>query len=196
MADGGRVGRSNELAELLFLQPGRLLVRATVATVAVAACCVLGALSLSIQGHFAAEPVTGRVGALLAHGSTAATAWTGWAAAAFFGVALWRLRRGVPEPPVGITPVESLSPAQLRRGLVREYTAVRVGLTVLVAVTLTDTARAGRYVVGLLGGDPLARSTAAATLVEALGLVVASIVLGTWALSFRRQLVRVRALDS
>lgn len=196
MADGRSVGRPTEIAELFFLRPGRTMVRATVATIVVTACCVLGALSLNIQGHFAAERTAGRLGTLLAHGSTAATAWTGWAAAAFFGVAVWRLRRGAPEPPAGITPVESLSPAQLRRGLVREYTAVRVGLAVLTAVTLTDAARAGRYVAGLLGGDTLARGTAAATLVEALGLLVATIVLATWVLSFRGQLVRVRALGS
>jgi hypothetical protein len=172
------------------------MVRGAAAAVVVATCCVLGALSLNIQQHFAAQPGNGRFGALLAGGSTAATAWAGWAAALFFGIALWRLRRGAPEPPLGIAPVESLSPTQLRRGLVREYTVVRVGLTVLVAVAVVDTARAARYVVALLGGDTLARATAAATVVEALGLVVAALVLASWALSFRRQLVRVGALDA
>ena len=195
MADGGGVGRPIEVAELLFLRPGRARVRVVIAVVVAVACCVLGAVSLNIQWHFAAEQSVGRFGNLLAHGSSAVTAWIGWAAAAFFAVALWRLRRDDPEPPAGRTPVEALSPAQLRLGLVREYTVIRVGFTVLAAMTLTDTARSARYLLAGVTGDPLARAALVATLVEELGLVVATVVLATWVITFRRQLVRMRALQ-
>lgn len=196
MADDGSVGRSIEVAELLFLRPGRSWLRAVIAAPIVVACCVLGALSLNIQGHFAAEADPGRFGTLLARGSTAATAWIGWAAAVFFAVAVWRLRRGAPEPPAGRAPVESLTPAQLRSGLVREYTLVRIAFTVLAAMTLTDTARTARYVLAGLAGDSLARASTPAVVIEALGLVAAAAALTLWVIGFRRQLVRIGAIQA
>lgn len=195
MADDGSVGRSIEVAELLFLRPGRAWLRAAIAAPVIVACCVLGALSLNIQWHFAAETDPGRFGTLLARGSTAATAWIGWAAAVFFAVALRRLHRGAPEPPAGRAPVESLSPAQLRSGLVREYTLVRVAFTVLAAMTLTDTARTARYVLAGLAGDPVARASIPAVVIEALGLVAAAAALAIWVIGFRRQLVRIGAIQ-
>lgn len=193
MADGGSVGRSEEIADLLLLAGPRGPARIAVAIVVAAACVILGVLSLNIQTHFAAQSGGGRFSLLLGNGSTAATAWTGWAAALFFAVALRRLRRGVPEPPAGRAPLESLSAAQIRHGLVREYTAVRAGLAVLCAIAVTEAARGARYAVAAIAGDAVARGSLAATLIEALGLGVAAVVLGAWALTFRRQLVRMGA---
>ena len=195
MADAGSVGRPGAIAELLFLRGRGLALRVAVAAVVGVGCCVLGASSLAIQSHFAAQPPSGRLATFLANGSTAATAWTGWAAASLFGVALLRLRRGVPEPPAGRGSVESLSVTQMRAGLVREYTAVRVGLCVLTAVALTDAARAARYVVAAAAGDSVARMSVVATVIEAAGLVAAMVVLVLWATVFRGQLVRVGALS-
>lgn len=158
------------------------------------ACCGLGATSLDLQAHFAAQPPSGRLSAFLAQGSTVATAWTGWAAACFFAVALLRMRRGAPEPPVGRAPVESLTVTQMRAGLVREYTIVRIALCVVSAVALTDSARASRYLVAAATGDRLARMSLAATVIEAAGLVIATAVLALWSGTFRRQLVRFGAL--
>jgi hypothetical protein len=165
-----------------------------VVIVVAAACVAFGVWSLSVQHHFAAQPGGGRVATLLAQGSSGATAWEGWAAALFFLLALLRLRRGAPEPPAGRTPVEELTAGQLRAGLVREYTVVRAGLVVVCVVSLVDVARAARYLVAGASGDALARASLVATLVEAAGLVVAAIVLGLWAGTFRQQLDRMGAL--
>lgn len=194
MADAGSAGRVRVAAELLFLHRLPPALRVTVPLVVGAACIGLGAWLLSVQHHYAAQGGGGRVATLLAHGSSIATAWEGWAAAVFFLVALLRLQRGAPEPPAGRTPVEELTLAQLRAGLLREYTVVRVGLVILCAVSLVDAARAARYVVAAGTGDALARTSLPATLIEACGLVVAAVVLGLWAASFRRQLDRVGAL--
>ncbi|HEY7928043.1 MAG TPA: hypothetical protein VIG86_11595 [Candidatus Dormibacteraeota bacterium] len=195
MADAGSVGRPGAIAELLFVRGRNPVLRVVVAAGIAVACCVLGVYSLDIQAHFAAQPAGGRLSTFLAHGSTAATAWTGWAAAFFFGIALLRVRRGAPEPPGGRTPVEALTATQLRAGLVREYTVVRIGLTVLSAVTLTDVARAARFMVATASGDSVASTSVTATVVEALGLVAATVVLALWTMAFRRQLVRVGALS-
>jgi hypothetical protein len=194
MADAGSVGRVRVAAELLFLHRLPPVLRIGVPLALGAACIGFGAWSLSIQHHFAAQAGGGRVATLLAKGSSIATAWEGWAAAIFFVVALVRLQRGAPEPPAGRTPVEELTLAQLRAGLLREYTVVRVGLVILGAVSLIDLARASRYVVAAATGDSLARTSLAATLVEACGLVVAAVVLGLWAATFREQLDRVGAI--
>jgi hypothetical protein len=194
MADAGSVGRVRVAAELLFVHRLPSAVRVVVPLVVGGACIGLGAWSLNVQHHYAAQGGGGRVAALLAHGSSLATAWEGWAAAVFFLVALLRLQRGAPEPPAGRTPVEELTLAQLRAGLLREYTLVRVGLVILGAVSLVDAARASRYVVAAGTGDALARTSLAATLVEACGLVAAAVVLGLWAATFRKQLDRVGAI--
>jgi hypothetical protein len=194
MADAGSDGRVRVAAELLFAQRLPLALRIVVPVVVAAGCVALGAWSLTVQHHYAGLNGGGRVATLLARGSSAATAWEGWAAAAFFLVALIRLRRGAPEPPAGRTPVEELTLQQLRGGLVREYTVVRIGLVVLCVVSLVDAARAARYLVAAVSGDALARTALPATLVEAAGLVAATVVLGVWAGSFREQLVRMGAL--
>ncbi|HWF57060.1 MAG TPA: hypothetical protein VG520_01755 [Candidatus Dormibacteraeota bacterium] len=194
MADAGGMGRVQVIAELLFIRRLPTVLRVLVPLLLIAACVVLGVESLAIQHHYAGSTGGGRVAALLAQGSTAATAWEGWAAALFFLVALLRLRRGAPEPPAGRTPIEDLSAAQMRAGLLREYTVVRVGLTVLVAVAVTDAARAARYLMAAASGDALARGSLLATVVEAAGVVVAAAILGMWAGSFRGQLERVGAV--
>ena len=190
----GSVGRLRLAAELLFLHRLPPVLRVGVPLVLGAGAAALGVWSLSVQHRFAAQSGGGRVAGLLAHGSSPVTAWEGWAAAAFFLVALVRLRRGAPEPPAGRTPVEELTLAQLRAGLLREYTAVRAGLVVLGTVSLIDLARASRYVVAAATGDSLARSSVVATVIEACGLVVAAVVLALWVATFREQLERVGAI--
>ncbi len=196
MAGLGSVPGVQVATDLLLLRRLSSPLRVVVVTVVSAASMVLGAWSLSVQHHFAAQAGGGRVAILLAHGSTAATAWEGWAAALCFGLALFRLRNGAPEPPAGRTPLEELSAGQLRAGLVREYTIVRSGLVVLCVVALVDAARAARYVAAAVSGDQLARGSLAATAAEACGLVVATVVLGLWAAAFRDQLLRMGALSS
>jgi hypothetical protein len=194
MADAGSIGRVQVAAQLLFIHRLPSALRVVVPLILAAACVLLGVELLSIQHHFAAHPGGGRLAALLAQGSSAATAWEGWAAALFFLVALLRLRRHAPEPPAGRTPIEDQTAGQLRAGLLREYTVVRIGLSILGAVALVDVARAARYLVAAASGDTVARTSLVATLVEAAGLAVAAAVLAMWAGSFRQQLERVGAV--
>jgi hypothetical protein len=196
MADHGSVGRVRVATDLLLLRRLPVPLRAGLFVVVGAASVALGAWLLTVQHHFAAEGGGGRVATLLGHGSSVATAWEGWVAAFFFLVALLRLRHGAPEPPAGRTPVEELTAGQLRAGLVREYTLVRIGLVVLCVVSLVDASRAARYLVAALSGDGLARGSLAATAIEACGLVVATVVLGLWAGTFRDQLERIGALSA
>jgi hypothetical protein len=195
MADAGGGGRFRAVAELLFVRRPWQPVRLIAVLLVIAGCFAFGAAALDIQAHFAAHPSAGRWETFLARGSSALTACTGWAAAAFFLIALLRLRRGTPEPPAGRTPVEELSATQLRAGLVREYIVVRICLCVLVVITLVDAARGARYAIAAISGDGTARGSLVATLIEAAGFVVATAVLSLWALSFRRQLVRMGALS-
>jgi hypothetical protein len=194
MAAHGTVGRVRVAADLLLLRRLPTPLQVVLPVVLGVGAVALGAWALSVQHHFAAEHSGGRVATLLAHGSSVATAWEGWVAAACFLVALLRLRRGAPEPPAGRTPVEELTAGQLRAGLLREYTVVRVTLVALCLVSLVDVSRAARYVVAATAGDALARSSLAATLVEGCGLAVATVVLGLWAGTFRLQLERMGAL--
>ncbi len=194
MADDGGAGRARAAAELLFLRRLPPVIGLIVLLVVCAGCVVLGVQSLAIQHHYANQGDGGRLASLLAHGSSAATAWEGWAAALFFLVALMWLRRVPPEPPAGRRPIEELTAGQLRAGLLREYTVVRIGLVILCAVSVLDAARAARYVVASASGDSVASASLAATLIEACGLVVATVILALWAGSFRQQLDRMGAL--
>lgn len=182
------------IAELLLLHRLHPIARIIVTLVVAVACAGAGAASLAVQHHFAAQAGGGRLTALLAGGSSVATAWEGWAAAIFFFVAVRRLRDGATEPPAGRAPVEQLTLKQLRAGLHREYTVVRVGLVILCAVATADASRAARYIVAAAVGDVLARASLAATVAEAAGLLAAAAMLAVWAASFRGQLDRIGAL--
>jgi hypothetical protein len=194
MAHHGSVGRARVAAELLLLHRLRAPLGVLVSLLVGLVCVAAGVASLAVQQHFASQSGGGRIATLLAHGSSAATAWEGWVAAVFFLAALLRLRRGAPEPPGGRTPVEEQTAGQLRAGLVREYTMVRAGLVTLCAVSVIEAARAARYVLAAVSADQVARTSLAATLVEAAGLLAATVVLALWASSFRAQLDRVGAL--
>jgi hypothetical protein len=194
MAHPGSVGRTRAAAELLLLHRLPAPLRLLVALLVGCACVAAGVASLAVQQHFAAESGSGRIATLLAHGSSAATAWEGWAAAVFFLAALLRLRRGAPEPPGGRTPVEEQTAGQLRAGLVREYTIVRAGLVILCVVSVIEASRAARYILAAASGDGVARTSLAATLAEAAGLLAATMVLALWASAFRSQLHHVGAL--
>jgi hypothetical protein len=173
---------------------GRVIVLAAVTVLAV----VAGVGTLDAQRHFAAELSSGAdlnvVATLLGDGSSARTAWPGWVAAAFFGVAVLRLWRGRPEPPAGRPPGGRWTAADIRSALRREYGTVRAATVALGLVALVDAARAAVYGVAATAGDPVARSTVAATSVEAGGLMAAAAVLTAWGLLFTRLLERWGAL--
>jgi hypothetical protein len=157
-----------------------------------------GVGTLLAQRRFSAELSSGAdlnvVATLLGDGSTPRTAWPGWVAAAFFGVAVLRLWRGRPEPPAGRPPGGRWTVADIRSALRREFSAVRAATITVGLVALVDAARAAVYVVAAASGDQVARSTVVATLVEAAGLVAAASVLTLWGVLFVRLLERWGAL--
>jgi hypothetical protein len=158
----------------------------------------IGVAALAGQRHFAAELSSGAdlnvVETLLGDGSSPRTAWPGWLAAAFFGLALLRLWRGRPEPPAGRPPGGRWTAADIRSALRREYAAVRTAIIVLAVVALVDGARAAVYGVAAASGDAVAQGSVLPTVVEATGLVAAAVMLTLWGLLFARLLERWGAL--
>lgn len=194
MAQRGSVERARVSDHLLVTARLRSPLRVVLPLLLVTLCGVAGALSLNAQQRFADAVGTGTVPTLLGTGSTALTAWEGWAAAVLFALALLRLRRGAPEPPAGRGDIGAMSLTQMRAGLRREYAAARVVFTVLVLASLVEAARSVRYVLAAVTGDAVASSAVAATLTEALGVIAATAVLAAWVVAYGRQLEQVGAL--
>jgi hypothetical protein len=186
--------RRRPVTELVFLDRGPVIVRAAaVAAVAIAA-GVAGDLLYRLQARLASQLAGGGplnpLQSLIAHGSSARTAWIGWVAALFFAIAAARVRFGPSEPAPGRAPLEQLTPAQLRSGLRREYVAVRVLLVILVLVTAVDAARAA----ALFTSTSPHGSTLVAMVIEVAGLAAATLALAVWAWWFSRDLRRLGAL--
>lgn len=200
MSDGvATVRRRHTVTELLLLGrlPWPLRVVALGAVTALAAWVAWASLPWQASAAQAvAGGETGRWVRVVAQGSAPYTAWEGWAAALLFASAVARLRRGTVEPPAGRRPIEALSVAALRAGLLREYTLARCGLVGLSVIALADSARAARYAIAALRGSSIARSSLGATAAEAAGLVAAALVLAVWAAAFRSQLERLGAVTS
>ena len=186
------------LSELVFLGSGPIALRCAALTLAAAGCGVAGTLLVrlhqSLAAQLAAHAVLNPLQNLIATGSSIRTAWPGWVAALCFAAAVWRLRRGATEPPAGRTAVEELTLAQLRRGLRREYLAVRCALVVVVLLAAVDIARAVASVVAADSGDNRIAATLPATIVEASGYAAAALVLAVWAHTFGADVRRLGAL--
>jgi len=163
-----------------------------------AAAVGIGVAALVSQRHFGAELSSGAdlnvVATLLGDGSSPRTAWPGWLATVFFGLAVIRLWRGRPEPPAGRPPGGRWTAADIRSALRREYAAVRTAIVVLGLIALVDGGRAAVYGVAAVSGDVTARSSVVATVVEAVGLVAAAVTLTLWGVVFARLLERWGAL--
>jgi hypothetical protein len=185
--------RRRPVTELVFLDRGPIAVRAAVVVVAAIAAGVAGDLLYRLQARLASQLAAGGalnpLQSLIAHGSSARTAWIGWVAALFFAIAAARVRFGPSEPAPGRAPLEQLTPAQLRSGLRREYAAVRVLLAILVLVTAVDAARSA----ALLTSTSARASTLIATVIEVGGLAAATLALAVWAWWFGRDLRRLGA---
>jgi len=184
--------------ELLFLHRGSLFLRAAIVGAFATGCGIAGLVLLRVHMRLAARLASGvslsPIETLVAAGSSWRTAWPGWLAAIFFLIALIRLRRGPLEPPPGRRRPELLTPAQLRRGLRAEYLVVRLTLVALTAVAAVDVARATAHVVAALRGDHTIAASIPATIVEAAGFVVASLVLAAWAWTFGADVRRLGAM--
>ncbi|MBV9525947.1 MAG: hypothetical protein JOZ46_09065 [Candidatus Dormibacteraeota bacterium] len=187
-------GRHRPVTELVFLGSGPVAVRALVVVLAAVGAGVAGNLLYRYQADLAARLGAGQglsgPATFVAHGSGAQTAWVGWVAALFFLIAAIRVRRSPPEPSPGVTSPERLTPAQLRAGLRREYAIVRALLVLVALAAAVDVARAFT----LLAATGAHAGTLLATLVEAAGLVAATLTLLLWAWWFGADVRRLGAL--
>jgi hypothetical protein len=185
------------LRQLVFMDRGSPVVRALILLVLAGGCGAAGwelaRLHQQLAARFAGGASLNPVEALIAGGSSLRTAWPGWVAAAFFGFALLRLRHGPPEPAAGLGSVDTLSTAQLRGGLRREYVAVRILLVAVLLVTAVDACR----VIATAGGPGSPGQTLASlipTYVEAAGFVAATSMLAAYAAFFANDIRRLGAL--
>ena len=188
----------SHLPELVFLDRGPLVLRALAVLVAAAGCGLAGTvlvrLHQSLAAQLAAHAALNPVQNLLATGSSIRTLWPGWLAALCFAVAVWNLRRGATEPPAGRTAVEHLTPSQVRRGLRREYLAVRCALVFVCLIAAVDVARTVASVIAANSGDRGIGATLPSTVVEALGYAFAALVLALWAFMFGAEVRRLGAM--
>ncbi len=187
----GEPTAGSRVAELFFMAKAPAVIQATVALVSVLLAIVTGLGLDRLHRHYAGLVGSGDplnpLAALLASGSSAATAWTGWAAALFFAVSLHRLRTGPPEPPAGRGDTDAMSVNDIRSALRAEYSSVRVALAVVSGVALIDLTRCVVFILSPAGAPS---ATLWATVAEAVGIAVAAGLLGVWAWSFRSELER------
>jgi hypothetical protein len=189
--------RDAHLTELVFLDHGPIALRSLAVVIAAAACGVAGTLLVrlheTLAGQLAAHVALNPVQTLIATGSSMRTLWPGWVAALCFGAAVLRLRHGATEPPAGRTAVEHQTLGQLRAGLRREFRIVRVALVIVLLFAAVDAARAIASLIAA-SSDKEISSTMPATIAEALGYVVAALVLAVWARAFGTEVRRLGAL--
>ena len=190
--------RDAHLTELVFLDRGPIALRCAAVALAAAACGVAGTLLVrlhqTLAGQLAEHVALNPLQTLIATGSNVRTLWPGWVAAICFGAALLRLRHGATEPPPGRTAVEQRTPGQLRGGLRREYRIVRCFLVVVCLFAAVDAARTVASLIAAQSGDTQVSTTMPATVAEALGYVVAALVLAAWARAFGAEVRRLGAL--
>jgi hypothetical protein len=190
--------RDAHLTELVFLDRGPIALRCIAVVVAAAACGVAGTLLVrlhqSLAGRLAEHIALNPLQTLIATGSSVRTLWPGWVAAACFAAAVLRLRHGATEPPPGRTAVEHQTLGQLRSGLRREYRTVRGALVVVCLFAAVDVARTVASVIAAQSGDRQISTTMPATVAEALGYVVAAVVLAAWGRGFAAEVRRLGAL--
>jgi hypothetical protein len=189
--------RDAHLTELVFLDHGPIALRSIAVLIAAAASGIAGTLLVRLHQTLASQLATNvelnPLQTLIATGSSMRTLWPGWVAALCFGVAVIRLRHGATEPPPGLTAVEHQTLGQLRAGLRREYRIVRLALVVVLLLAAVDAARALASLIAASTDKEIA-STMPATLAEALGYVVAALVLAAWARAFGTEVRRLGAL--
>ena len=190
--------RDAHLTELVFLDRGPIALRCVAVAVAAGACGVAGTLLVrlhqSLAGRFAAHMALNPLQTLIATGSSLRTLWPGWVAAVCFAAAVLRLRHGATEPAPGRTAVEHQTLSQLRAGLRGEYRIVRCALVLVCLFAAVDAARTIASVIAAQSGDQQLSTTIPATLVEALGYVVAALILALWARAFGAEVRRRGAL--
>lgn len=180
----------------MFLNRGPVMLRTLLVVIAAVGCGVAGYKLFLVHQDLVLRSAAGAhltaLETFVAQAPTPVTVLIGWVAALCFGLALLRLRGGPLEPAVSPRRMQGHTVTQLRRGLRREYTVVRLLLVVVVLVTAIDLARAISFAVGTQHSG----STAApgSLYLEVAGFVAATLVLITYARGFGSRIAHIGAI--
>jgi hypothetical protein len=189
-------GERRPLEELVFLNRGSVTLRTLLVVIAAAGSGIAGYKLFLLHQDLVLRSAAGAhltaLETFVAQAPTPVTVLIGWVAALCFGLALLRLRGGPFEPAVSPRRVQARSVSELRRGLRREYTLVRMLLVVVVLVTAVDVARAISFAVGTQHSGSTAAP--AALYLEAAGFVVATLVLIAYARGFGSRIAHLGAI--
>ena len=185
------------LEELVFLNRGSVGVR-TAAVVIIAA----GTGAAGYKLYQLHEDLALRIAAgahldawrtFVAQAPTPLTIVIGWVAALCFGLALLRLQRGPLEPVLSFRRSERQTVALLRRGLRREYIAVRVLLVIVGLIAAVDVARSISFSIAASHAGASA-GTLWTLYLETAGLITATLVLIAYARTFGNAIERLGAI--
>jgi len=185
------------LEELVFLNRGPVLLRTAAVVTAAAGTGIAGYKLYQLHEDFAGRIAGGAHldawRTFIAQAPTPLTVALGWIAAVCFGLALLRLQRGPLEPVLVFHRSERQTVTQLRRGLRREYTTVRLLLVFVALIAALDVARTISFSIGAThaGVSPV---TPSSLYVETAGLIAATLVLIAYARTFGSAIARLGAI--
>ncbi|MBV8528889.1 MAG: hypothetical protein JOZ75_11275 [Candidatus Dormibacteraeota bacterium] len=185
------------LEELVFLNRGPVVLRTAAVVITAAGTGIAGYKLYQLHEELALRIAGGAHldawRTFVAQAPTPLTVVLGWVAALCFGLALLRLQRGPLEPVLVFRRSERQSVAQLRRGLRREYTTVRLLLVFVVLLAAVDVARTISFSIAAThaGASP---GTLWSLYLEAAGLITATLVLVAYARVFGDAIARLGAI--
>ena len=185
------------LEELVFLNRGPVALRTAAVVITAAGTGIAGYKLYQLHADLALRIAGGAHldawRTFVAQAPTPVTVVLGWIAALCFGLALLRLQRGPLEPVVSFRRSERQTVAQLRRGLRREYTVVRVLLVIVALLAALDVARTISFSIAATHAGS-SSGTLWSLYVETTGLVAATLVLIVYARTFGSAIERLGAI--
>ncbi len=185
------------LEELVFLNRGPVVLRTAAVVITAAGTGIAGYKLYQLHEELAVRIAGGAHldawRTFVAQAPTPLTVVLGWVAALCFGLALLRLQRGPLEPVLVFHRSERQSVTQLRRGLRREYTTVRLLLVFVALIAAVDVARSISFSIAAThaGASP---GTPWSLYVETAGLIAATLVLIAYARTFGSAIARLGAI--
>lgn len=185
------------LEELVFLDRGPVILRTAAVVITAVGTGVAGYKLYQLHEDLALRIAAGAhldaVRTFIAQAPTPLTVVIGWVAAVGFGLALLRLQRGPLEPVLSFRRSGQETVALLRRGLRREYVAVRVLLVIVALIAAVDVARTLSFSIAASHAGA-STGTLWSLYLETAGLVAATLVLIAYARTFGNAIARLGAI--
>ena len=185
------------LEELVFLHRGPVVTRTAAVVITAAGSGIAGYKLYQLHEDLALRIAAGQhldaLRTFVAQAPTPITVAIGWVAALCFGLALLRLQRGPLEPMLVFHRSADRTVTQLRAGLRREYTTVRLLLVIVALVTAVDVARTIAFSIAAThaGASP---GTLWSLYLETAGLITATVVLIAYARTFGNAIAHLGAI--